>query len=76
MSYRPGQVSGAQLKSGAFALATMDAKGNWIKAATASFVQGPWNPGYKLGTYGVDEATSTVWAVIDYNGKFAVANHL
>jgi len=76
MSYRPGQASGALLKSGAFALATMDAKGNWIKAATASFVHGPWNPGYKLGVYGVDEATGTAWAVIDYNGKFAVANHL
>ncbi len=32
----------------------------------------PWNPSYKLGTYGVDTATNTAWAVINYNGDFAV----
>jgi hypothetical protein len=74
MSYTPNQVSRAQLKSGAFGLATMDAKGNWMKAANAKFVSGPWNPSYKLGTYGIDESTNSAWAIINYNGVFAVAN--
>jgi hypothetical protein len=30
-------------------------------------------PGYGLGTYGVDTKTKTAWAVINYNGEFAVA---
>jgi hypothetical protein len=76
MSFFPGQVSGAQLKSGAFGLATVNSEGNWIKAAAAKFVHGPWNAGYKLGTYGIDEATNTAWAVLDYNGRFAVVNHI
>jgi hypothetical protein len=74
MSYTPNQVSRAQLKSGAFGLATVDTKGNWMKAANAKFVSGPWNPSYKLGTYGIDESTNSAWAIINYNGVFAVAN--
>jgi hypothetical protein len=37
------------------------------------FVKGPWKAGYPLGTYGVDASAKTAWAVIDYNGDFAVA---
>jgi hypothetical protein len=76
MSYRPGIASSAQLKSGAFGLATLDAKGSWIKAASGSFVHGPWNASYKIDTYGIDETTNTAWAVLDTNGSFAVANHI
>jgi len=35
-------------------------------------VSGPWAPGYALGTTGLDPSTKTVWAVINYNGDFAV----
>jgi len=74
MSYQSSAAYSAQVKSGAFGLVTLDAKGVWVKAATGKFVHGPWNAGYKLGTCGIDEATNTAWAVIDYNGIFAVAN--
>jgi hypothetical protein len=40
---------------------------------TEKFVRGPWNPAYGLGTYGIDPATSTAWAVINHAGDFAVA---
>jgi hypothetical protein len=76
MSYTPNSVSSAQLKVRTFGLATVDAKGNWVKAANARFVSGPWNASYKLGTYGVDDTTNTAWAVINYNGVFAVVNNI
>ena len=37
------------------------------------FVKGPWKEGYELGTYGMDPSTKTAWAVMNYNGDFAVA---
>jgi hypothetical protein len=67
------------LGHGGFGLATRNANGNWINAVdknsggTKKFVRGPWEPGYGLGTYGVDPRTHTAWAVINYNGDFAVS---
>jgi hypothetical protein len=64
-------------KGGALVLATPDGNGNWINAVdqnlggAKTFVQGPWKAGYALGTYGIDTASGTVWAVINYNGYFA-----
>jgi hypothetical protein len=58
-------------------LATPDGNGNWINAVdqnlggAKTFVQGPWKASYALGTYGIDTASGTVWAVINYNGYFA-----
>ena len=58
-------------------LATPDGNGNWINAVdqnlggAKTFVQGPWKAGYALGTYGIDTASGTVWAVLNYNGYFA-----
>lgn len=78
MSYVPNAMTSAFLKSGKFGLLTRDAKGEWVTAVSENagisrnFVLGPWNSTYKLGTYGVDPATKTAWAVINYNGKFAV----
>ena len=61
-------------------IATLDAKGNWVNAvsknigkSTKKFVKGPWNSAYGLGTYGINSATGTAWAVLDYNADFAVA---
>ncbi|MBF0432998.1 MAG: metallophosphoesterase [Fibrobacteria bacterium] len=52
--------------------------GKWVHAVDLNtggekkFVKGPWNSSYELGTYGIDEATSTAWAVVNVNGNFAV----
>jgi hypothetical protein len=60
------------------ALNTKDENGNWVKAVDKNvgggkkFVFGPWNKVYPLGTYGVDPNTHTAWAVVNYNGNFAV----
>jgi hypothetical protein len=43
---------------------------------TKRFVKGPWKPAYGLGTYGVDPKTKTAWAVINFNGDFAVARDI
>ena len=65
------------LKNGSFAIVTRDG-GNWVNAVnknyggTSTFVSGPWNSSYALSTYGLDTATNTVWAVLDYNGDFAI----
>ena len=60
-------------------LATRDAKGRWVNAVDRNagggverFVVGPWQPQDTLGTYGVDPKTDTAWAVINYDGSFAV----
>jgi len=63
-------------------LVTMNEQGQWINAAdmnfggTKKFVLGPYKSGYELGTYGVDPNTHTAWAVINYNGDFAVAANI
>jgi hypothetical protein len=62
-----------------FGIATRGDHGRWINAVdnnfqqTKTFVRSPWDPRYGLGTYGVDPSTRTAWAVLDYNGDFAVA---
>jgi hypothetical protein len=42
--------------------------------STKRFILGPWRPGYGLGTYGVDPHTHIAWAVLNYDGNFAVAD--
>ncbi len=69
------------LRQGRIGIATQDERGKWVNAAektggAASFVYGPWQPGYGLGTYGVDTATNTAWAVVNYDGDFAVARFM
>lgn len=59
--------------------------GKWINAVKENisttdapnkvrFVYGAWKDTYPLGTYGFNPATKTVWAVLNYNADFAVAN--
>jgi len=73
-------ISSADLKKSTFGVATRDADGNWINAVAKNssggkkFVLGPWAPSYKLGTYGIDPSSNTAWAVINYNGDFAVTS--
>jgi hypothetical protein len=79
MSYNPEEAHSEHLGRGLFGLSTKDADGSWINAVDKNsagikkFVRGAWKPGYELGTYGVDPRTKTAWAVVDYNGDFAVA---
>jgi len=81
MSFDPSSVTPAMLASGGFGLATQqDISGNWANAVvqnvggTAAFVLGPWNNSYGLGSYGVDPASNTAWAVVNHAGRFAVAS--
>jgi hypothetical protein len=62
-----------------FGIASEDNQGKWVNAVDLNygmpakkFYDGPWAPEYELGSYGVDAATKTAWAVIDYNSGFAV----
>ncbi len=69
---------GAGGKDGSFGIVARDAGGNWVNAVDRNyggakrFVPGPWTPACKLGAYGIDAQSRTTWAVIDYNGDFAV----
>lgn len=82
MSYQDKRVNGKHLGNAGFRLGTKDENGIWVNAVsrnssgTPKFVKGPWKPGYELGTYGVDTSTNTAWAVIDYQGDFAIAKDL
>ena len=64
--------------NGTLVLVTKDETGRWVNAVdlnfggTGKFVPGPYASGYELGTYGFDPDTRTAWAVINYNGDFAV----
>jgi len=79
MSYDNHELLPIHLGKGLLGLATEDENGEWVNAVdknfggTKKFILGPWKPGYKLGTYGVDPKTKTAWAVINYNADFAVA---
>jgi len=79
ISYHPDTLHPQSFKAGLFALATKDAAGNWVNAVdinsggARTFVVGPWKKGYALGTYGIDQRTKSVWAVINHNGYFAAA---
>lgn len=70
------------LGHGGFGIATKDKDGEWVNAVdmnfggTEKFVQGRWKPGYELGTYGIDPKSKTAWAVLNYNGDFAVVRDI
>jgi hypothetical protein len=69
--------TGAAL-SKSLAICALDSNGSWSSAVnqntggTKNFVYGPWNSSYGLGTYGVDPTTNTAWAVLNYDGMFAI----
>jgi len=78
MTYDHHRFLPFQFGKGLLGLATRDENGDWVNAVdmnfggTEKFVLGPYKPGYKLGTYGIDLKTHTAWAVINYNADFAV----
>ena len=79
LTYDTGEAP-KHIEKGLFGLATKDERGHWINAVdrnfggTKKFVKGAWKPEYGLGTYGVDPATKTAWAVINHNSDFAVTS--
>ncbi len=81
MSYDHHRLLPVQFGHGLLGLATPDEKGNWVNAvdmnfgdgSVKKFVLGPYNSSYGLGTYGIDLKKHTAWAVINYDGDFAVA---
>ncbi len=78
MSYLDNPRAAGLGKAGELGIVTMNDQGEWVNAVsqdfatTQKYVAGPWNSSYKLGTWGVDTVTHTAWAVINFNGDFAV----
>lgn len=76
LSYDASAVRPSALRTGSFCLQARSDEGHWTNAVdlnaggTKKFVYGPWRAGYGLGSYGVDPASRTVWAVIDRDGEF------
>jgi hypothetical protein len=72
------QAPRQQFGNGGFGIASKNDEGKWVNAVDLNeggmknFVQGPWNPSYGLGTYGVDASTKTAWAVLNHSSDFAV----
>jgi len=70
--------AGWHFRGGLFGIAALDSEGKWRNAVDLNFggrkmfIIGPYKPWYKLGTYGVDPYTKTVWAVVNYNADFVV----
>ena len=85
VSYDPSVVVnvGSINQGSVVALSTKDQNGNWVNAVDRNvggkkkFVLGPWRSAYPLGTYGVDPATHTAWAVVNTagSGQFAVVQN-
>lgn len=79
MKYDATKTNADQVKKGGVGIATPGTTGKWVNAVsrnvggTPKFVNGPWQAGYELGTYGIDTKTGTAWAVVNYNGNFVVA---
>jgi Calcineurin-like phosphoesterase len=78
MSYDPRNAQPRHLGQGQFGLVARDAQGHWVNAVnmnfggTPKFVKGSWENNSELGSYGIDPKTKTAWAVVNFNGEFAV----
>ena len=78
MNFDPSSIAADLICKGKIGLATKTANGKWICAVDANaggtkrFVAGPWDSRYELGTYGINSATNTAWAVLNHAGDFAV----
>jgi hypothetical protein len=58
-------------------IVTQTSTGEWVNAASLTAgdpgsTSGPASTAHDVGTYGVDSATNTVWAVLDYDGTFGI----
>jgi hypothetical protein len=72
LSFAASGISADALSS--YYIASKDANGNWINSVdlnnggTKNFVVGAYSDTYGLGTYGIDTATNTAWAVVNQTG--------
>ena len=63
-----------------FIIASKDANGNWLNTVdlnfggTKNFVSGAFSDVYALGTWGVDAASNTLWAVVNHNSDFVATS--
>jgi len=82
MTYADPITRSPHLPPAVYRLSSLDRDGRWVNSVdqnhggTTRFVPGPRDPSYGLGTYGFDPATHTAWAVLNYNGEFAVVQDL
>jgi hypothetical protein len=73
-------MTGINPAAGKAGIAVQKSDGSWTNAVnnnsagSLNYVNGPWNANYGLGTYGIDQSSSTAWAVLNYDGTFAVVN--
>jgi hypothetical protein len=81
LTYDPWKRRTEHFGRGLFGIAVKDGSGDWINAVDMNrgvskkrFVSGPWRASYTVGTYGVDRCSKTAWAVVNYDGDFAVAH--
>jgi hypothetical protein len=79
MSYTRSRAHTSEIGRSHFGIGSKDASGNWVNAVNLNtggskrFVVGPYNSRkHKLGTYGYNPKNKTCWAVINYDGDFAV----
>jgi hypothetical protein len=77
LSFAASSISADALSS--YFIGSKDANGNWVNSVdlnsggTKNFVVGAYSDTYGLGTYGIDTATNTAWAVVNQTGgDFAV----
>ena len=81
MTYDEKKAGRINLADGTFGLVARNADGKWVNAVAMNsggapkFIAGPWKPEYGFRTYGINPKTKTAWAVIDYNGDFAVGKY-
>ncbi len=79
MSFDSSGLSREQLARGECCIVVQDASGRWTNAVEANaggskqFHAGPWDSSCGLGAYGYDAATGALWAVVNHDGQFAVA---
>jgi hypothetical protein len=79
IAYDSSQINDGRAKSGNIGIAARGAD-TWVNAVSQNtggaknFVVGPYDPSkHALGTWGVDTAARSFWAVVNYNADFAVA---
>lgn len=78
LSFDAAGISSEALAAGQVFLGWRDGSGSFVNAVAGNvggspgFVLGNYDSSYTLGTWGVDLAGGTAWAVINHGGEFAV----
>lgn len=79
ISYDHKNIEGSTFKESELVVSARDENGRWVNAVDLNtgdrektFINGPYNSGYGLGTYGRDPGSRTAWAVVNHEGDFVV----